>query len=396
MISDDAVVAPTIYSQTLMQNFIARWEYNGRIFTDVLANLFYRMPLVVWKLFDVSVYIAIALLTCVIFTENRWKDIAIVCTLILLFPMNYLSSAGYIATSTNYVYPVACLLTVMYQLFTARKRKQIPWLSYPIMVTCVLYITNHDQSGMVLIGGLFIYLFYCIGTREDKKIICGISTWLAFSVICYALTFVIPGHIYRMTDTSEMEHWFPQYATWTLTKKVYHGFSTTIANFLFSDVKVFALVSILLFILTLSQGKIYNKIVAAVPLAVMLTSDYIGIDKFIVYYDYSCGMPDLIPPSQNIIPLILSVVSVCSIFFIACNCMSEERKYLVLMLLILASGSREMMGFSATLYASSFRTFTFFLYAVIACCLLMLQDLKKKNEHLYYVGLGIIASMLIL
>ena len=75
---------------------------------------------------------------------------------------------------------------------------------------------------------------------------------------------------------------------------------------------------------------------------------------------------------------------------------NRQRKYLVFMLLILAAGSREMMGLSATLYASSFRTFTFFLYATIACCLLILQELKsEKKNYEWYSGLGAIAALAI-
>lgn len=66
------------------------------------------------------------------------------------------------------------------------------------------------------------------------------------------------------------------------------------------------------------------------------------------------------------------------------------------MLLILAAGSREMMGLSAILYASSFRTFTFFLYAIIACCLLILQELKDKGtRYLWYLGLGMLAALVV-
>ena len=311
--------------------------------------------------------------------------------------MNYLNSAGYIASTTNYVYPVACLLVVMYHISLVRNRKRVFWLQYPVTVLCILYITNHDQSAMVLIGGLFLYLVYCIASKEDKSIIASTAFWLALAVICYIFMFAMPGHIYRMTNTSEMERWFPQYADWSFSKKIYHGFSATAANFLFSDVKLFLLISLLLFILALSQNALYKKVIAFIPLAVILLSNYSGTDKFIVFFDYSCGMPDLIPLSKNILPFLTAVISICSLFYTVWSCMkNKQRKYLTLMLLVLAAGSREMMGLSATLYASSFRTFTFFLYAVIACCLLVLQELKSEESPcLWYSGLGAVAALVI-
>ena len=75
-----------------------------------------------------------------------------------------------------------------------------------------------------------------------------------------------------------------------------------------------------------------------------------------------------------------------------------EHKLFLTLLLVLAAGTREMMGFTATIYASSYRTFTFFLYAVIICCLIILNELEEKIEdkHLWYMGLGAIAALLTL
>lgn len=397
LISDDEVVAKTIESQTLFENFIARWQYNGRIFTDVLANLFYRVPIFTWKTFDVLVYVGIALLMSKIFTQNSQRDLLVVCAMILLFPMQYLDSAGHIASSTNYVYPVACLLVITYFVWLISSGKQVRWWQYIITLLCVLYSTNHDQSAMVLIGGLFLYLIYCVISKENKFTIINIAFLLICSVTCCAFMFMIPGHIYRMTSTAEMEYWLPQYADWSFLKKIYHGFSTTVANFLFSDVKLFLLFALLLGVLSLSQDVVYKKIIAFIPLAIMVLVNYIGNEKFVVYYDYSCGMPDLIPLCKSVLPFLVTVISIASIFYTICSCIeNRNRKYLILMLLILASGSREMMGLSATLYASSFRTFTFFLYAIIACCLLILQELKDKGtRYLWYLGLGMLAALVV-
>jgi len=75
-----------------------------------------------------------------------------------------------------------------------------------------------------------------------------------------------------------------------------------------------------------------------------------------------------------------------------------ENKLLLTLLLVLSAGTREMMGFTATIYASSYRTFTFFLYALIVCCLILLNELEEDEEHkhLWYMGIGAIVSLLTL
>ena len=119
-ISDDAVVSAFVTEQSLYENFLHRWYYNGRIFTDVLANIFYRQPMILWKVFDTCIYVLSAVLMKKIFTKDRWQDALISCGLILLYPTEYLKSAGYIATTTNYVYPVVCLLVVMFYIKSNR------------------------------------------------------------------------------------------------------------------------------------------------------------------------------------------------------------------------------------------------------------------------------------
>ena len=42
---------------TLWEAFLFRWGYNGRIVTDVFANIWYRFPSMMWwKYFDTGIY----------------------------------------------------------------------------------------------------------------------------------------------------------------------------------------------------------------------------------------------------------------------------------------------------------------------------------------------------
>ncbi|MBQ2897223.1 MAG: hypothetical protein IJE46_02750 [Clostridia bacterium] len=397
-ISDDAVVAPTVTTQTIWENFMQRWLYNGRIFTDVLANMFYRIPMIYWKLFDTLVYVIMATLISKIFTKNTWFDLLMTCGLILLFPINCLNSAGYIATTTNYVYPVLCMLFVAYHLNLCVKKKHIPIVLYIVTFVSILYATNHDQGAVFLIGALFLFLIYALCTHMNQKVIFTTIVLLGFAFCCYVFMFMMPGHLFRMTNTAEMYHWFPQYAEWSFAKKIYHGFSTTIANLLFTNVKLFFVLCVLIFLQAMSQDSVYKKIISAIPLAVITFANFFGESKFVVYYDYSCGMPDLIPISISILPLILSVTAVCSIFYTVCSCVKQkESKFMLLGLLVLSAITRELMGLSATIYASSFRTFTFFLYAIIICCLILMKDLyDKNNKSNWCVGIGAIFAMFLL
>ncbi len=69
-----------------------------------------------------------------------------------------------------------------------------------------------------------------------------------------------------------------------------------------------------------------------------------------------------------------------SVVVVVCKCVrTRANKYLILMFLLLAAGSREMMGLSVTIFASSYRTFTFFMFALICCSVILFREIKSSK-----------------
>ncbi len=398
---DDLVIAPTVAGESLVAHFLYRFYSNGKIFTDVLANLFYRVPLLVWKLFDTLVYVAIAQLITHLFTEKTWKDALTVCALILIFPTWYLGTAGWIATATNYLYPVLCLLTATLYLQKVAKGQRLSPLSYVLLVISILYASNQDQAGMILIGGVFLCLLVLIQKKADRKIIGRMALWLCICILCYAALFCLPGHLNRMIDTSEMEYWLPQYAHWTLFEKLYHGYTSTVANLFFGDAVLFPLFSFFLFLVSLRCQAVVKKVIGSLPFLAFVFIQIIGKEHFVVYYPYAGGMPELRPLSQGFpayFTLFFTVAVVFCMLASVWNGVSHpSRRTLLFSFLLLAAGSREMMCFSPTLYASHARTFTYFLYFLILGILVIFRELKsRENSTEYYLGVGAVAASLFL
>lgn len=398
-VGDDLIMGPGVDTYTLWENFLWHWDYNGRIFTDVFANIWYRMPMMIWKIFDTGIFTIIAFLISRIFTKNRVKNVALVCILMLLFPFNYMESAGYIATTGNYLYPMFCVLMILFHLTYVREERKLSKWVYLSTALSILYATNHDQTGIALVAGLLMYFIYLKVTKDDNKtLIKHVGTIFTISTISYVLNFLIPGHLNRMKDvTEEMDAWAPQYADWTFIDKVYHGYSTTVANLFFNDVKLFILFTVLIFLLGLKQKNLLLKITGFLPMGLALIDDYAR--RFVVYFDFSYSMPDLVPPGLDFFPTFATIVALVCIFYTIWNSdISMQRKWYLTMMLVLAAGTREMMGFSFTLYASSFRTFTFFLFALIACCITLFHELEEdtKNPSLSHIAIGSMLALLII
>lgn len=399
-VGDDVIMGPGVDQYTLWSNFVWHWESNGRIITDVFANIWYRFPSMMWwKVFDTGVFLVIALLFARIFTKNTWKDVGICCVLTLLFPFIYMESAGYIATTGNYLYPLFCVLLITLHLTYVREGRKVSKWVYVSTVLSLIYATNHDQTGIALVAGLLMYFIYLKVTKADQRLTKNTGIIFGSATTLYILNFFIPGHINRMQDTEAMLQWFPEYADWTLLDKIYRGYSTTVANLFFNNVKLFLLFTFLLMLLALKQKCNWVKLIGFLPFGLTLLDDFAYSARFIYYYPYCYQMPDLFPIQANPLPFILTVIALVSIFVTIWKCdISLDNKLLLTMLLVLAAGTREMMGLSFTIFASSFRTFTFFLFAIIACCIVILRIFEEDTEKkpFWYMGIGAMLALLLI
>lgn len=381
-ISDDEMVVATITNESLLGNFLNRWYGNGRIITDVLANAFYRIPFIIWKVVDSVVYVMIARILVYLFSKNTVHNTLITCSLILLFPFNYLSSAGYIATTTNYVYPVLCLLLVAIPFKKRMLGKTVTITNYVISSFAMVYVSNHDQSAMVLIGALVLLLSFSHELKLDSAFVKMVIVYLVIAILLYIAMLMVPGHINRMKDPTEVLFWFPEYFEWSFVKKVYHGYTSTVANMIYGDILLFEVFCLLIFVAALTRGNMFDMLISTIPLGTMLCAKQLGSDRFIRYFDHTIGMPELVPLDgtfASLIPLILTLVTVGAIFVSVIRIVKNDyRKWGLVSLMILAAGSREMMGFSGTIYASSFRTFTAFLYILIISCLILINEITEN------------------
>lgn len=399
-VGDDLIMGPGVDSYSLWENFIWHWGYNGRIVTDVFANIWYRFPSMMWwKIFDTGIYVITAMLISRIFTKNRWYHALIVCCLILIFPYKYMESAGYIATTANYLYPLVGVLIILRMITYVLENQKIPVYMYFTVALSIIYTTNQDQTAVALLAGLLIYLIYCKVVNAEQRLQKTTLCIFLSSLFMYIAYFLLPGHLGRMSSdsTDEMDMWFPEYAEWTFGDKVFHGYTSTVANLFFNDVLLFILFAAILMIISFRQANPYKKAIGCIPFAGIAISHFMQKGQFIYYFDRSIGMPELMPIQVFAFPFILSIIMLVSIFAaIWFNVEKKENKLFLTLLLVLGAGTREMMGFTATIYASSYRTFTFFLYAIIVCCLIMLNELEEREEHkhLWYMGIGAIVALL--
>lgn len=384
---DDSFLLTNISTYSVVDRLIYLYGSNGRICTDVAANILLRIPMVLWKIFDTAVWVAILALIVQMFTQNTVNNVLATAFLLLIFPFWYISTAGYICVSTNYIYTFFCLLLIALPFCRISKGKNVLLWQHVLSVLAMFYATNHDQTAVVLIAGLLFYLVFCILDKADKRLIRIAIVYLFISFAFYAFMFFMPGHQNRMSSTLEMETYLPEYAQWSFFKKMYRGYTSTVAHIMFDDVKLFCLFCGMLTLVAWTQDGIAGKVVGSVPSAIVTFVWLTGKENYI-HYDYI--LPELYSletGTAGFVGLVLSVVVLVSIFVTVCLTVKDRKnKLLILLLLVLAAGSREMMGFSATIYASSYRTFIFFVFALIISCLRLQNELDNRGQGLVAIA----------
>jgi len=383
--SDDAVFVEEMnQGVTLKDFFIGRFWSIGKIFTDSLADAFIRIPLWLWKIFDICIWVFIALLLVKLFTKSKPADYMLTCILMLMIPRDYLSSAGFICTQTNYVYTSFCILLVFY----LYKRsiifnENMNW-HYLCIIPSIFYATNQDQGGITMVLCAILLTYVVIKYNKNRMMIKNAIIITCISFVGEIFTFFIPGHLARMHSKSEMYAYLPQYENWGLATKLFHGYSTTVVTLLFTGVSLFYMYLILLAYLSIRSNKLHFMILAFEPILLVYLVKLCGIDKVAYTEDYMYGFYDLVSPRENIyatLIFIITIVTVMIIFYLTWKLPEKIKDKIVLTgMLTIAVLGRGVMGLSATIYASSFRTFIYLLFIIIALCLKLSCIIKKQNE----------------
>ncbi len=363
-----------------------RFYSNGKFLTDGAALLLYLIPFNAWKVLDTLVYGVILFMLWRLFTDRSVVMLAICAGLEAAFPIFFLMrSAGYIATSANYVYAVAALLLGMAPLVRTIRREGVSVLLFVLSLMGIIFSSNQDQTAMIAIGGfLMTGILYFLKNKAHgkglyRRVLAVSSVYFLISLAAYILMFLTPGHIARMKSTAEMEYYLPQFAGWSTGFKLYRGMATTFAWLFFSQpvlLRLFCLELLAVCCIRKTKAVIFPILLTAVLFVVSMQDS----SHFVIVHEYAYYMPDLKPVQTDPGGLILSIVLLALMILSVLALWRSDRDLCawLVILNILGFGSRFMMGFSATLYASSFRTFTPQLFCFMICCILLAGDFLDR------------------
>ena len=334
IVGDDATNRHVKTEQTLTGIFNTDihmfWTWSSRIFINPL--MFISTNIVPKWIF--SLVTALLIISIINWLDNKHnnKALIIIILAIALFPFVELSTAGYIATTVTYLWPISFLCLGL----TCLKHHQITWQI--LAGFCFLLALNNEQ--LCLLTTIYLAYYLILHHNKIKQLMTLLIPWL----INFCLFFFTPGNQAR--KISETKRWLPAFSHYSIIDKLDLGTITTIQHYLFSLSPLIIVTSIIL--LTINHQK--HPIIAWLPITTITLTNLIATVTTIPLRFVATINPTI--DKTVIITYLLGIVWLTSSMILIHN---RDLN----MLLIAGLMSRIALGFSPTIYVSSTRTFIF-------------------------------------
>ncbi|MGL6198343.1 MAG: DUF6056 family protein [Lachnospiraceae bacterium] len=361
----------------LLRNRYNTWT--SRILIESVLFIVAGSPIIIFKLLNV--------LAVIVLTENLTRLISsdmnkrTSWTVVLLFLIYYfieMSSAGWAATSINYLWPAAAGTFSLISFLKVIRGEKIRRFEYPFYAAALIFAANQEQVAALLLGfGLVFTVFIAVRDKVIKKFFVFYNV-IALGEIIIAMQ--CPGNSNRAVANTE--YWFPEYSSFGVLYKMFLGICN-ILNYLFNRVNIYIFILSLFLLVVILKKKIriiQKAIAAVIVLFCFLTNLARGnlravllptFNKFIARVDLQhntfSGLVSLIP--------IMVCCAVIAIIFLEIYWVYEKSMRTGLLMLMLCAGlaSSFIIAFSPTVYASGYRIFLFLNLTLVASITLIVK-----------------------
>lgn len=398
--NDDLDCLKDLVGRSLKDYLIYRYNnWSSRLIIDgMMIMLCKNVKYKVFCVLNAATYVVMTIIISKIFNKEQNKNINIfLCFLVLLYPLSHLGSAGYIATSINYLLPLTCLFYSMYVVLQIINNKKFSKISYIIAIITTLIACNMEQTCITFVALLFFIEIFSIIKKKDKK-----KNWyiiVLFAIAIIELIFIAkcPGNSVRYN--SEIKNRYNNYANYGLKEKIYLGIIPTASEILNQKI-IFTVFALLLMIYTFCKSK--NKILRTLSVIdfsfFLLMGTFSNLTKTI--YQNSSKFFEIINSQDiygnsialpNLICLAIILFVSLSLIYLLYEVFDHKLEYPLI--LIVGFASRIMMGFSPTIFASCSRTAIILYFSALVLSLIIYRELyndknikeKKIIESLNYL-----------
>jgi len=434
--SDDAWFS-TMLDQYNILGFL-NWRFHtwsSRVILEGILVVLAHSDFIVWRILDTLVCLLLVWAISQILDMQDWHAPLWITLSLCLLPVGILYPAGWIATSTNYLWPLTAGMVSLVPLVRSLRGDTARTMRRGGYLLALLIAANQEQIAAVLFGVYLCHLigWYVVKRREMAQEMNAIEyekkpqvyPFLPELVILLAsLAFIVlcPGNTSR--NIQEMSSWFPEYPNYSMGERLLMGMLDTVAYFGAGRAKQIILivfVGILILVLHYKYFR-WSKVRDVEPFkalmrwgfsaifgeAVLLALVLLGfpvrhmIEEGRLYHPsfyYDLMANRYLPQHDQCLYQNWQIALELGLYGLAFLAIlgllwavadSTKEAVCMIVLTVLAMGSKAMLGFSPTVYASGYRTAFVGSVILLVLGLHLLQKLPKK------LRLGIYAVYLLL
>ena len=209
-----------------------RWEtWSSRLLIEG-ALVFVTHSIWAWRMLDSLMMVLLAYALCRLAgCAQRPGMLALSCCLVTAIPFAVLRSTGWMATSLNYYWPLACTAGALIPLSDAlwERKTGLPWQL--AAVPLALFGANQEQTAAVLLGASLA--FGVALWMRDRRVPAAVLAVLGIAAVELALHLACPGNAVRAQESIALVN-LRDYGQFTLIDKLSIGLTSTTALLIYT------------------------------------------------------------------------------------------------------------------------------------------------------------------
>ncbi len=323
----------------------------------------------IWQILNSIMIYALLWTTSYIFIHDKRMNL-LLAFLFCLYPYLDMMTAGAVSTSVTYLWNLTAGMGVIAFLKKILNSKKISAKDVIFLDLLTFVATGHEQMLVVLLVVFIITIIFLL-QKDRKKTLVFISA-LGISIINVKLLLFMPANYNRYISE---HHWFPDYEMQSFINKIEMALTSSLHRILFTNGIFMVLMLILTFYIYKKYQDNYRWVYISAFGLVITMAAYLPkegvLERIVNLLTMQQGQYGTIDVTNYVIVspyaaivIQLIVASSCMIAIgMLCNNFFELLLYEGI--IIIGLGTRMVMGFSPTIWASDDRTYLFCWFALI-------------------------------
>ena len=400
---DDKWFQNILNNQNIIDYSIERyqtWTARNVIETVLVSLTNTHVSTMIWKVLNICMFELIAYSIYKIFIKDiKDNNKKLVLTYILIFgilliPKNLFNDAGWMATTTNYLWALALGIFTCTLIKKNLNNEKIKWYNTIFYVLATIYAANQELMAVVLFVIFTFYILYLIKNKK-VKIELNKTTILVYIITILSLIYILtcPGNIVR--KEKEIQTWYPEYQGFGIVSKMELGITSMMKYLIIDGRLVFILfTAVMAFYILKEHRNILTKIIGIIP---FIGAVFCNVFSQPITYLFPKLMEvmglysknELIINSTNLtdfsmyIPIaIYGVILLCIFINIFLIFRKSNTGIVAAIVYLLGLATRGVMGFSPTVFASAERPSLFLYFAFVIITLLIYKKMLDENKNI--------------